>query len=576
MEAYLILGLIFLLFIGLIINKVRPELLFVLAVSVCLFSGWIGAGELLGKYSNETLIGLILLLQVSTVLERTHLLPLFSRVIIQKGSFASTMIRLTGITALLSSVLNNTAVVAAFMGIVRQNRHFAPSKLLIPLSYAAIVGGVITLVGTSTNLIVNSFVVEAGLPSLGLFDFVWVGLPLAAIIILYLVIAGPWLLPKQEAEESRHQGDFFLEADVRDGSKLIGKSVASNGLRRMDYLFLAEIVRGGRLISPVTPEEIIHQGDSLVFTGDISQMQELLKYDGLELHSGIHGILRSNLQEVVVRHNAPIIGQQVKEAQFRTKFDAVIVAVRRGDNQLPGKIGELILQPGDNLVLAVGNEFEKHENIRRNFIFLSEVELEDLLPPRQGWLALAIFLGAIGISAAGWLPLFKSMLLALFAMLALGHVRIKHLKNSLNLGLLLMIGSSLGLAEVMATFGADKVISEAILAITGTASPHLALTGLFFATLLVTELITNNAAAALMFPIAMATSEALGLSYLPFVMAVAYGASASFLTPVGYQTNMMVFTLGKYRFTDFIKTGLGVSILYSLVVIWLLPKVFPF
>ncbi len=576
MEAYLILGLLALLFIGLITNKVRPELLFVLAAAICLFAGWIKPEKLLAKYSNETLVGLILLLQVSTVLERTHLLPLFSRTIIRKGSFSATMFRLTSITALLSSMLNNTAVVAAFMGIIKQNRHFAPSKLLIPLSYAAIVGGVMTLVGTSTNLIVNSFVVEAGLPSLGLFDFIWVGLPLAALIILYLVVAGRWFLPKQELEEANQQGDFFLEADVVQGSRLAGKSVAANGMRQMDYLFLAEIVRGDRLISPVTPEEIVYEGDSLVFTGDISQIQELLKYDGLELHSGIHAILRSNLQEVVVRHNAPIIGQQVKEAQFRTKFDAVIVAVRRGDNQLPGKIGELVLQPGDNLVLAVGNEFEKHENIRRNFVFLSEVELEDLLPPSQSWMAVAIFLGGIAVSAFGLLPLFQSMLLALFAMLGLGFVRIKHLKNSLNLGLLLMIGSSLGLAEVMTNYGADKVISDAILAITGSDSPQWALAGVFLATLFVTELITNNAAAALMFPIALATSQAMGLSYLPFVMAVAYGASASFLTPVGYQTNMMVFTLGKYRFTDFIKIGLGVSILYSIVVIWLLPQVFPF
>ncbi len=576
MEAYWILGLLCLLFGALISNKIRPELVFVGAVTICMAAGWIAPKNLLLHYSNETLVGLILLMQVSSVLEKTHILPWLSKKMIRAGSLHASLSRLSVVSILLSAVLNNTAVVASFMGMIRQNSHFAPSRLLIPLSYAAIMGGMITLIGTSTNLIVNSFVIEAGLPSLGFFDVAYVGLPLAVVGTLYLVLVSPKLLPAHVEKVQTQQRDFFLEADVVAGSKLVGKSVAENGFRKMDSLFLAEIVRNDRLISPVTPEELIEAGDSLVFTGDVAQIHELVKYDGLELHSGTAGILRSNLQEVVIKHNAPIIGSQVKEAQFRTKFDAVIVAVRRGEKRLLGKIGDMVLQPGDSLVLAVGTEFEKHENLRRNFIFLSEVELDDTLAVTKGWQAVGLFVGAIACAALGWCSLFQAMLAVLLLFMALGFLKIKHLKNNLNLGLLLMIGSSLGLAAVMSTYGVDTLLSEGILSITGMESPFWALVGIYLSTVIVTELVTNNAAAALMFPIAYATSQSLEVSYMPFVLAIAFGASASFLTPIGYQTNLMVFSVGKYRFTDFFKIGLGLSLLYGVVVLWLLPYFFPF
>lgn len=576
MEAYLIIGLLALLVVALSTNRWRPELLFVLAVTACLMVGWIEPHALLRHYSNETLVGLMLLLLVSTALEKTHVLPLLSRWLIRRGHIRSSLLRMSGITMLLSSLLNNTAVVASFMGVIRQNQHVAPSRLLLPLSYAAIMGGVLTLIGTSTNLIVDSFYESAGLGSLGFFDFLYVGLPLAVLGLLYLVLLSPRLLPTHVPEVQPLSEPYFLEADVPAGSPLVGRTVAQNGLRQMDHLFLAEIVRKDRLISPVTPDQILQAGDSLVFTGDVTQIQELKKYDGLELHSGKDEILRSNLLEVVVKHNAPIIGRRVKDAQFRTKFDAVIVAVRRGEQQLLGKIGQMMLQPGDSLVLAVGEEFEKHDNLRRNFIFLSEVELKDLLRPRQGWIAIGMFLAAIAATAAGGLSLFVSMLLLLLGYLALGFLKPKQIKNNVPLGLLLMIGSSLGLAEVMANYGVDLLISDGIMAVTGQQSPQAALLGIYLATLLTTELITNNAAAALMFPVALATADLLEVSPLPFVMTLAYAASASFLTPMGYQTNTMVFSVGKYKYTDFWKVGLGLSLLYAVVVVWLVPYFFPF
>lgn len=564
------------LFAVLVTNTLKPALAFVLAVAVCLFCGWIEAPELLANYANETLLGLILLLLVSSVLERTHLLPYLSKKVFHKSSLRISLLKISSVTMLLSAFLNNTAVVASFMGMILQNKQFQASRLLIPLSFAAIMGGVLTLIGTSTNLIINSFIISSGLPSLQFFDFIYIGLPLAIVGLIYLVFISPYLLPKIDDAGDGEDKKYFVEADVREGSPLAGKSVTENGFRQMDHLFLTEINRNGNTIFPVTPDMVIKEKDSLVFVGNIAEIEELKKYNGLDMHSGMKGVLRSNLQEVVVKHNAPIIGVKVKDAQFRTKFDAIIVAVNRGENRLLGKIGDMTLKPGDNLVLAVGSEFQKHQNLNRNFIFTSEVELKNLLTPNQGTIALTLFLVAIIAVAFGILSLFKAMLATILIYIAAGFVQLKHLQNSLNIGLLLMIGSSLGLASVMETYEVSNMISNGVLSLTGTSSPYLALLGIYIGTVIVTEMVTNNAAAALMFPVAMATAAALGVSYLPFVLAIAYGASASFLTPIGYQTNTMVFSAGKYKFSDYIKTGAGLTIIYGVLVVALLPKFFPF
>lgn len=576
MEAYLIIGLIVVLFVTLVTNVLRPALAFVLAATICLFCGWISAPDLLINYANETLLGLILLLLVSSVLERTHLLPYLSKKMFHETSLRFSLFKISSVTMLLSAFLSNTAVVAAFMGMILQNKKFQPSRLLIPLSFAAIMGGVLTLIGTSTNLIINSFVVKAGLPSLHFFDFIYIGLPLAIVGLIYLVVISPYLLPKIDILTEGEDKQYTVEADVREGSQLAGKTVKENGFRQMDHLFLTEIIRNGQTIFPVTPEIKIKENDSLVFVGNVREIEELKAFDGLDMHSGIKGVLRSNLQEVVVKHDAPIIGAKVKDAQFRTKFDAVIVAVMRGKNQLIGKIGDMQLLAGDSLVLAVGSEFEKHRNLNRNFIFTSEIELKNLLTHKQGIIAIGVFILAIIGVAAGICSLFKGMIATVLFYIAAGFVQIKHLKNSLDIGLLLMIGSSLGIATVMENYGVSDMISNGVLSVTGSSSPYLALIGIYIGTVILTEMVTNNAAAALMFPVALATSSTLGVSYLPFVMAIAYGASASFLTPIGYQTNTMVFSVGKYKFNDYIKTGAGLTVIYGILVVVLLPLFFPF
>jgi len=576
MHTLLIICVLLLLVAMLVFTRVPPALPFVGACAIFLFAGMIPAKELLESYANETLVTLLLLLQVSSVVEKTYFIPMLSRTLFKPGSLKRAILRLSAFSLIASSHLNNTAIVASLMGPVKTNRYYAPSKLLIPLSYSAIMGGVLTLIGTSTNLIVNSFMVKEGLDPIGFYDFVYIGAPLALIGVGYLIFVLPKLLPKHQLDRDEPDGDYFLEAVVSPVSRLVGKSVGANGLRQMENLFLAEVIRRERLISPVTPDEVLQAGDILVFTGDIAQIQELRKFDGLVLHEGSDDLLKTNLQEVVVKHNAPMLGRKIKDAQFRTKFDAAVVAIRRGEGQLPGQIGQMVLQPGDNLVLAVGTEFAKHANLKRNFILVNPIKPHGQFNQNESWLSVVLFVLGIALAAFQVLSLFKVMVGLMFAYMALGYLPMNNLKNNLNISLLLMIGSSLAISEVLSTYGVAAQISEGIVNLFGQNSAWGALIGVYIATVIVTELVTNNAAAALLFPIALATANQLGVSPMPFVMAIAYAASASFLTPIGYQTNTMVYSLGKYRFSDYFKGGLGLSLLYAVVVLAMLPFVFPF
>lgn len=576
METWLI-AIVMLALIGLLIsNRVSPPICFGSAVAIFLYTGLLPSEKLLDAFANETLVGLILLLMASTVIEKTYFLPWLTQHLFKGQKSTGNLLRMGGFALLASSHLNNTAVVATLMGAVKTNPFTAPSKVLIPLSYAAIMGGTLTLIGTSTNLIINSFVVDAGLEPLGFYDFLLVGGPIALIGLLYLIGVLPRLLPNRGVARPPGQGEYFLEATVDAHSRLVGRTVQANSLRSLDHLFLAEIIRQDRLISPVVPEEIIQPQDHLIFTGNVQRLQELRQFDGLRIEDQLDDVVKSNLQEVVVKHNAPILGRRIKDTNFRTRFDAVVVGVRRGEERLPGKIGPMVLQPGDNLVLAVGKEFERHDNLRQNFIFVKPLELADHLNRRESWIAMGAFLLAIGLMAAQVLSLFQAMLALLGAYYVLGYFPAKAFRQQLQLGLLVMIGCSLALAEVLRSHGLAQALGEGIVGVMGRGDPQLALLGIYLATALLTELVTNNAAAALIFPIALSTAEVLGVSPTPFIMVTAYAASASFLTPIGYQTNTMVYSLGGYRFTDYLRGGLGLAVLYAALTLALTPYFFPF
>ncbi|HSH47801.1 MAG TPA: SLC13 family permease, partial [Halomonas sp.] len=326
----------------LISGVVRPAVAFVSLAGAYLLLGLVDTATLLDQYTNPALATLLLLLLVSLALERTPLLDWLSQRLL-KGSEKTATARLMGTAAVLSAFLNNTAVVAAFLGAVSRQQRIAPSRLLIPLSYASILGGMTTLVGTSTNLVVNSFALGSGGFELGMFQFSLVGVPVAALtfgVLLWRARALPAHPPGDAAEKL----SYFLAADLEAGSKLIGKSIEENRLRSLEGLYLLEIERNGRLISPVAPDEILKQGDMLVFTGEVGKVQALQRFPGLKLFgSEAHDLLATNLVEVVISHESELNGKTLQDVDFRSMFNAGVVGIRRGGRRLEGQLGQIPL-----------------------------------------------------------------------------------------------------------------------------------------------------------------------------------------------------------------------------------------
>ena len=568
---WLVGGSLILLLVLLVRNSIKPSMLFgSLVISYYLFD-LLSLEKMLNNFVNPALVSLVLLLLIGMALEKTLFIGLISQKLFN-ASLGQSLFKMTFFTALSSAFLNNTAVVASMMSVVKQNRFHAPSKLLIPLSYAAIFGGVITLIGTSTNLIVNGLMIERGLEPLGLFDFVYVGVPImvAGIGVLLLVVR---FLPEYKHELK--QESYFIEATIAPKSALIGKSIKDNGLRNLEYLFLTELVRQGHVYSPVGPDELLQEGDILLFSGDVKEIKILEKFSGLKIEYHHHSKI-GNLIEVVVSHESTLIGEQIKHSNFRTKFDAAVVAIKRGNQKLSGKIGEIILQAGDSLVLATGSEFYQHDNLKKNFYFMSPLRLSQKLNTFHSWIALGGFLGVVLASALGAIALIKGLFFLLIAYVVLGYLELGEMKRRFPYDIVLIVGSALGISAVIVDSGLSSVLANALHVGFSGFGVYGAFISVYLLAFILTEIITNNASAALAFPIAYTTALGLDVNMAPFMMAVAYGASASFMTPYGYQTNLMVASAGGYSFKTFIKSGFFVSIAYSLVALILIPLFFPF
>ena len=575
MTAYLVLLSIGGLLALLVHGRIAPGVLFTGLAAIYYLLGLVSQGTLLASYSNPALMTLIVLLLVSLALERSPLLDHMSNTLL-KGRESFATLRLTLATAGFSAFLNNTAVVGALLGTISRQNHLPASRLLIPLSYASVLGGMTTLVGTSTNLVVNSFVIGAGMAPLGMFVFALVGVPVA-LVCLGVLLFSARLLPRHSASDNALRQPFFLEAQVAEGSPLTGRSIEQNGMRSLDGLFLLEIVRGERLISPAAPTEVLEVGDVLIFTGETGKVQALQRFEGLQVFGHrADALLGSNLVEAVISNESDLANKTLRDVDFRTMFDAGVVGTRRGEKRLEGQLGRIPLRVGDCLLLAVGPDFRQHRNIARNFHVLDQSLQAPRLTDRQSQFALGGFGLVIALSALEILPLFSGLLILMAAMLLSGLLTLGEMRRRFPFELLLIIGSALTIARVLEDSGAAALIATAVGAVFDDYGAYGALIGIFLLTLVLTELVTNNAAAALAFPIAVTTAKALGVDPMPFVMVVAYGASACFLMPFGYQTHLMVYSPGRYRTLDYLKVGLPVSFAYSVTVLVLVPRVFPF
>ncbi len=560
--------------IGLGATRIRPAFLFSSAITLLYLLDMISLNDALKHYTNEALATLVLLIILVLAIEKTQLFTRLGQRVLN-GSYRLALLKLGFTAGLVSSISNNTAVVASLMSSIKNQSKLPPSRLLIPLSYASIWGGTLTLVGTSTNLVLNGLVLENGLPGLSMFDFTAIGLPVFLGCMALLLIIAPWVLPSRTVDNSESK-TYFLEARVHALSPLIGKSLLDNGFRNLLDLFLVEIIRGQHIITPVSPEEIIEAGDLLVFAGDIENIQTLNQFKGLSIFDNDTEGLTNNLSEVVVSHNATITGRPLREVNFRAMFDAAVVAVRRGDQRLAGGLGKITLQPGDSLVLATGHDFHSRHNLARNFIVLGGVNTKEHLPASTEYAITGCFTAVIFLSALNVLPLFKGLVIMLGGLIVSKLINVNEIRRHFPFELIIVIGAALGFAQVMQDSGVAMLLADLILTTPGAQGTYPALVACFLLTLLLTELVTNNAAAVLVFPVALSMAGQYNSDPMPFIMAVAFGASASFITPHGYQTNLMVYSAGNYQLLDYLKTGLPISVLYSVIALITIPIVYPF
>ncbi len=588
-DAYLTLGIVFLIFIALVKNVSSPEILFLGATAFLALLGIISPSEAFGGFSNPGMLTVATLFVVAAGLRETGVLDYVGHYVLGSAkSEKGVLSRLAGVVLPMSAFLNNTPIVAMFVPVVLDwsRRHrVSPSKLLIPVSFLAILGGTCTLIGTSTNLIVNGLAIESGLPEMHLFEIAKVGIPYAFVGFLYLYFIGTRFLPDrkelmEQLGESRRE--YLIEMLVQPGCRLAGKTVKEGGLHDLPGLFLIEIDRAGTVIGPVRADDLIQENDRIVFTGVVGDIVDLERIPGLvPVADPSYEVSASqqrerSLCEVVVSERCPFIGTAIKAANFRETYGAAVVAVHRGGSRVKTRIGDLKLRPGDTLLLQVRPNFIRAFRNDPSFYLVSNVEEWRSIRRDRAGIALVLFLTLIALMSSNVVPILVACTLVAVLFVATGCISPGDARRSVNRQVLITIASSFGLAEALQKTGAATAIAELLVQSTEAWGPIATLAVIYFLGAMVTELITNNAAAVLLFPFCMETARLLNVSPQPFVVALMLAASASFMTPIGYQTNMMVYGPGGYQLKDFLRIGGPLTICLWIVAVVLVPVFWPF
>ncbi len=544
------------------------------------------SGDVAAGFGNEGLITVGLLFAVVAGLELTGGTELATGWLLKRArSLAGAQLVLLGPVALLSGFLNNTPVVAAMLPVVNdlaKRVGASPSQLLLPLSYAAILGGMCTLIGTSTNLLIQGLVINQGAPPLSFFAPAAVGVPAAVFGLIYIMAASRWLLPNRKPAVSAKDDprQYTVEMVVTPGGALVGQTIESAGMRHLPGLYLAEIERDGYQVTAVGPRERLFAGDTLVLVGVLESVVDLQKIRGLSPPDDQARKLDApawnrRLVEAVVSSRCSLLGKTIREGRFRTNYGAAVIAVARGDRRLPGKLGDVRLEVGDVLLLEASPMFVEQRAQSHEFFLVSDVPGGAVRRPERAWLALLIMVLMVLAATLTPLSIMTAALTACVAMIAFRCCTSEEARQSVDWSVLIVIGAALGIGRALDRSGAAASIADGLLSLAG-GNALLSLAAIYIATMLCTELITNNAAAVLMFSIAWEAATGLGVDPMPFVIAVMIAASASFSTPFGYQTNLMVYGLGGYRITDYLRFGLPLNLFLFLIAMLIIPRVWPF
>ena len=558
-------------------RRFTAPVIFIAAAAVLAVSGIITPVEALSGFANDAIAVMLMLIILSEVMRRTGFLEwLFESKFRVSGRYRRFLAQMMPFVAGSSAFMNNTPIVAMMIPFVGEwgKKHNIPaSRLLIPLSWAAILGGMVTLIGTSTNMIVNSLVVGSGRGELSILEFAPVGLLLLVGGMAYLLFFGWRLLPNRKAPTESFADSprkYVTNLAVQPSSPLVGKTVEEAQLRNLKGLFLVEIIRGDQVIAPVAPSERLQAGDEMVLAGVTSAVAELAsRFKGLKPESDLDITHQEKLKviEVVVSSRSNLQGMAVRETDFRGRYNAAILAVHRKGEKLGGKIGEVRLRSGDLLLLAAGEDFGKRTSGSDDLYVISMIrEIHNINLKKSIFILTASF-SCIVLSILGLVPLFKSLLALIALFLMLGILTLPELKRNLNMNLIVIAAFALALGKAVEITGLGGLLSEVVVKVFRPLGTVGVLAAVYVVTNLLADFITTAAAASIVFPFAASAASALGVDGTPFYLAVAYGAAANFITPIGYQTNLMVYGPGGYRFRDFLKAGLPLKILCAVLAV---------
>ena len=510
--------------------------------------------------------------------------PLMERLLGDGRGGRGAMTRLLVPSAAASAFLNNTPIVAMLIPQVlrwSERVRVSASLYLMPLSFAVVLGGVMTTMGTSTNLVVSGMLAKATGEPLGLFEITPVGLPVALVGILALIVTSPWLIPERRSPKAQNAAtgrEFAVSMRVVAGGPLVGKTVEQAGLRALEGVYLASIERHGEQIAPVRPDAALQDGDLLNFAGAANKVVDLHARRGLESAESRHvahfDSAKHRFLQVVVGANSPLVGRTLKDVAFRDRYQAAVVAIHRAGHELDQKLGDVMLRLGDTLILLADPGFRLRWRDRPDFLMVTSMEGSAPAASKKAWIVGLVMLLVCGVAGLGILPMLHASLLGVVLLIAFGVLSAAEARAAIDMDTVLVIAASFALGEAMDKSGLARELAQWLSALTGGGNVHLTLLGLVVATVVVTEMITNNAAAALLFPIAFASAQQLGVDPRPFAISVAIAASNSFLTPIGNQTNEMGMGPGGYRFTDYLRVGFPLTITTVAAMVWLVPWIY--
>jgi di/tricarboxylate transporter len=579
-QAWFTLAVLIVTIVALAREVLPPAVVILSAVVVLLVARVLTPQQAFSGFSNPAPITVAALYVLARAVEKTGALqPLVSATLGEGRWPRWSLTRLIVPTAAASAFLNNTPIVAMLVPQVSDwadRRGQSPSRYLMPLSFAAILGGMVTVIGTSTNLVVSGLLEEFGQEPLAMFEISKLGLPVALVVGLLLVLLAPVLLPDRKparSELEENVREFVVNMIVEPGGPLEGKAVEAGGLRHLQGVYLVEIQRDGGSIAPVPPSTVLEGGDRLIFVGKADLVVDLQGMRGLtsaeQQHVGALDTTRHTFFEAVVGAASPLVGSTLRDIEFRGRYQAAVVAIHRAGHRVQAKFGDVRLRVGDTLLILAGPDFHDRWRDRTDFLLVSRLGGTPPVTTRSAALVGVVALAIVAGAALGLMPILHLSLLGAVALLAFGVLTPGEARRAIDLDVILVIAGAFGLGAAMASTGLAGHLAGNLIGALGFLGPIGILAGIVAATVVLLAFITNNAAAVLMFPIAMSTAASLGLDPRSLAIALAITASASFITPIAYQTNLMVYGPGGYRFSDYARLGVPLTVAVAAVVLLL-------